>query len=90
MALTTRWSPSSLSPVQGYLAHNTSPSTHRGTSLIKQRLPLGTYSSPMPRALWLSYGGEVERRGYSALSKYLIGHGADDTLVSPSLTYVLR
>ena len=27
---------------------------YRGTSLMRQRLPLGPYSSPMPRALWWS------------------------------------
>ena len=27
---------------------------YRGTSLIRKRLPLGPYSSPMPRALWCS------------------------------------
>ena len=27
---------------------------YRGTSLIRKRLPLGPYCSPMPRDLWLS------------------------------------
>jgi hypothetical protein len=30
---------------------------YRGTSLIRKRRPLGTFSKPMPRALWWSYGG---------------------------------
>ena len=30
---------------------------YRGTSLIRKRLPLGTYSRPMPRALRKSRGG---------------------------------
>ena len=30
---------------------------HRGTSLIKKRLSLRTYSRPMPRLLWRSCGG---------------------------------
>ena len=30
---------------------------HRGTSLVINRLSLSTYSRPMPRLLWRSYGG---------------------------------
>ena len=30
---------------------------YRGTSLIRNRAPLGPYSSRMPRALWWSWGG---------------------------------
>ena len=30
---------------------------YRGTSLIRNRPPLGPYSRTMPRALWWSYGG---------------------------------
>ena len=30
------------------------PTTHKGTSIIRNRLPLGPYSRPMPRALWWS------------------------------------
>ena len=30
---------------------------YRDTSLIRNRLSLGPYSRPMPRALWWSYGG---------------------------------
>jgi len=30
---------------------------YRGTSLIRNSLPLGFYSRAMPRALWCSYGG---------------------------------
>jgi hypothetical protein len=30
---------------------------YKGTSLIRKRLPVGPYSSPLPRALWWSYGG---------------------------------
>ena len=32
--------------------------SYRGTLLIKNRRPLGTYSRTMPRALWGSKGGE--------------------------------
>jgi len=30
---------------------------YRGTSLMRERSPLGPYSMHMPRALWWSYGG---------------------------------
>jgi len=30
---------------------------YRGTSLIRNRRPLGSYSRTIPRALWGSYGG---------------------------------
>ena len=30
------------------------PPMYRGTSLIRNRLPLGPYSRPMPRVLWRS------------------------------------
>jgi len=32
-------------------------SEYRGTSLIRNRTPLGSYSRTMPRVLWWSYGG---------------------------------
>ena len=32
---------------------------HRGTSLIRNRTPLGPYNRPMRRALWCSWGGGV-------------------------------
>ena len=31
-----------------------SPSSYRGTSLIRKRHPIGPYSRPVPRALWWS------------------------------------
>ena len=34
----------------------TSPG-YRGTSLTRNRFPLGPYGSPMPIAIWWSYGG---------------------------------
>jgi hypothetical protein len=30
---------------------------YRGTSLLRNCLPLGPYSNPMPRVLWWSQGG---------------------------------
>ena len=32
---------------------------YRGTSLIRNRLPLGPYTGHMPRALWWSDGGRL-------------------------------
>ena len=31
--------------------------SYRGTSLMRNRFPLESYSEPKPRALWWSYGG---------------------------------
>ena len=37
--------------------HALSAERYRGTSLIRNRNPLGPYSRTTPRALWRSYGG---------------------------------
>ena len=33
------------------------PRVYRGTSPVRNRLPLGTYSRTMPRVIWLPQGG---------------------------------
>jgi len=38
--------------------------SYMGTSLIRNRLPLGPYSRPLPRALWWSRGGGHFRARY--------------------------
>jgi hypothetical protein len=43
----------------GYLAHQELPPPtrtlqNRGTSLIRKRIPVGPFSSPIPRAVWWS------------------------------------
>ena len=56
-------------------AASAAPILYRGTSLIRKRLALGPYSSPMPRALWWSEGGrrflmsEVPLYGCSLMAK---------------------
>jgi hypothetical protein len=48
-----------LSAPSGLLPLLTNSLTYRGTSLIRKRTPLGTYSRAMPRALWWFLMSEV-------------------------------
>ena len=43
--------------IEDPLAALSTKCVYRGTSLIRNRRPLGTYSTTMPRALWGSSGG---------------------------------
>jgi len=43
--------------IPGGAAHGVDPPGYRGTSLIRNCLPLGPYSRTMPRALWGPYEG---------------------------------
>ena len=40
-----------------FLDYDVGIALYRGTLLIRKRPPLGPYNSPMPRALWGSWGG---------------------------------
>jgi len=44
-------------PPWGYMHGGRVGIAYRGTSLIRNRLPLGPYGKPMTRALWWSQGG---------------------------------
>ena len=51
---------------------------YRGTSLIRNRRPLGPYSRTMPRALWGSWGGGRFRMSKVPLyQKLKLSHSID-------------
>ena len=51
------WLLSSANAVEGHGLGEAGVRGYRGTSLVRNRHPVGSYSSSVPRALWWSYGG---------------------------------
>ena len=48
---------------------------YRGTSLTRKRTPLGPYSRPMPRVVWVSQGGGRFLMGEIPLKGFLCPDG---------------